>query len=112
MEKEIVENLWNGDGEAQIQAAMELSRLSSKQRHKLAESGVIVPLVSMLHSENYEANEAALCALLGLAFGSERLVHPPSMFNAKFFYFFLVHFFILLNLLREHNRTISLPKFH
>ncbi|XP_016200344.1 U-box domain-containing protein 3 [Arachis ipaensis] len=72
MEKVVVENLWNGDRDAQIQAAMELSRFSSKQRHKLGESGVLVPLVSMLHSEDYEAIEASLCALLSLAFGSER----------------------------------------
>ena len=93
----MVENLWNGDREAQIQAAMELSRLSSKQRHKLAESGVMVPLVSMLHSEDCEAIEAALSALLSLAFGSERLVHSPLMFNAKFLpVLLIVHFSIWL----------------
>lgn len=81
MEKEVVDNLWNGDIEAQIQAAMELSRLCNRQRHNLAESGVMVPLVSMLHSENYEAIEAALCALLSLSFGSERLVHSTPIFN-------------------------------
>ncbi|KHN27467.1 U-box domain-containing protein 4 [Glycine soja] len=32
----------------------------------------MVPLVSMLHSQDYEAIEAALCALLSLSFGSER----------------------------------------
>ncbi|XP_014507959.1 uncharacterized protein LOC106767548 [Vigna radiata var. radiata] len=72
MEKEVVESLWNGHVESQIQAALELCRLSSKQRHKLEESRVMVPLISMLHSENYEAVEAALCALLSLSFGSER----------------------------------------
>ncbi|XP_020225074.1 U-box domain-containing protein 6 [Cajanus cajan] len=72
MEKEIVENLWNGDTESQIQAAMNLGRLSRKQRHMLEASVVMVPLVSMLHSENYEAIEAALCALLSLSFGSDR----------------------------------------
>ncbi|KAH1132132.1 hypothetical protein AAZX31_05G003300 [Glycine max] len=72
MEKEVVENLWNGDRDSQIQAALELGRLSRKQRHKLEESGVMVPLVSMLHSQDYEAIEAALCALLSLSFGSER----------------------------------------
>jgi len=75
MEKEVVESLWNGDGESQIQAALELCRFSSKQRQKLEESRVMVPLISMLHSENYEAIEAALCALLSLSFGCERLVH-------------------------------------
>ncbi|KAJ7974636.1 U-box domain-containing protein [Quillaja saponaria] len=72
MEKVIVENLFNGDREAQIQAAMELSRLNTKQRHNLAERGVMAPLISMLHSEDFEAIEAALHALLSLAFGSER----------------------------------------
>lgn len=75
MEKTVEENLFNGEREAQIQAATELANLSSKQKHKLAERGVIVPLLSMLHSQNYEAIEAALFALLSLAFGSERLVY-------------------------------------
>ncbi|XP_054782765.1 U-box domain-containing protein 3 [Prosopis cineraria] len=72
MEKQVVENLWQGEREAQIQAAMELTRLSNKQRHKLAENGIMVPLISMLHSQDHEAIEASLCALLCLAFGSER----------------------------------------
>lgn len=74
MEKFVEEHLFSGEIEAQIQAATELVNLTSKQRHKLAERGVIVPLISMLHSQNYEAIEAALFALLSLAFGSERLV--------------------------------------
>lgn len=69
-----MENLFNGEREAQIGAANELANLSSKQRHKLAERGVISPLISMLHSQDYEAIKAALFALLSLAFGSERLV--------------------------------------
>ncbi|KAL2335742.1 hypothetical protein Fmac_016955 [Flemingia macrophylla] len=72
MEKEVVENLWNGDTESQIQAAMKLGRLSRKHRHNLEVSAVMVPLVSMLHSENCQVIEAALCALLSLSFGSER----------------------------------------
>ncbi|XP_061357509.1 U-box domain-containing protein 3-like [Gastrolobium bilobum] len=72
MEKGVVESLWNGNIETQIQAAMQLCRLCRKQRHNLAETGVMVPLISMLYSENYEAIEAALCALLSLSFGSER----------------------------------------
>ncbi|ESW22921.1 hypothetical protein PHAVU_004G006400 [Phaseolus vulgaris] len=72
MAKEVVESLWNGGEESQIQAALELCRFSSRQRQKLEESRVMVPLVSMLHSENYEAIEAALCALLSLSFGCER----------------------------------------
>lgn len=111
MEKQIVETLWNGDSEAQIQAAMELSRLCNKKRHNLAESGVMVPLVSMLHSGNYEAIEASLCALLSLSFGSERLVHSFTLniiiqckllqFNVNFFNFFSVQF---PRLFIVHNR--------
>lgn len=70
----MVENLFSGDREVQIQAATELSKLSSKQRHRMAERGIISPLVSMLQSQDYEAIEASLLALLGLAFGSERFV--------------------------------------
>ncbi|PON41563.1 Beta-catenin [Parasponia andersonii] len=72
MEEVVMENLFNGEREAQIGAANELANLSSKQRLKLAERGVIPPLISMLHSKDYEAIEAALFALLSLAFGSER----------------------------------------
>ncbi|KAF1877464.1 hypothetical protein Lal_00040180 [Lupinus albus] len=72
MEEEVKEKLWNGDREAQIQGAIEVSRLSSKRRHKLVESGVVEPLISMLHSQSYEAIEASLSALLSLAYGSER----------------------------------------
>ncbi|XP_050271052.1 U-box domain-containing protein 3-like [Quercus robur] len=72
MEEMVVGNLFNGERDAQIQAARELSKLSSKQRHKLAERGVMSPLIVMLHSQDYEAIEAALFALLSLAFGSER----------------------------------------
>lgn len=68
----MVENLFNGDREAQVQAARVLSNLSSKQRHKLAERGVIAPLIFMLQSQDYEAIEAALFALLSLAYSNER----------------------------------------
>ncbi|XVF60223.1 hypothetical protein PTKIN_Ptkin08bG0027500 [Pterospermum kingtungense] len=72
MEDLVVENLYSGNRELQIQAATQLSKLSSKQRHRLAETGIISPLVSMLQSQDCEAIEASLLALLGLAFGSER----------------------------------------
>lgn len=75
MEELLLQNLVTGDAEAQVRAATQLSNLSSKQRHSLAEKGVMLPLISMLHSQDFEANEAALLALLSLAFGSERLVH-------------------------------------
>ncbi|KAK4270347.1 hypothetical protein QN277_023391 [Acacia crassicarpa] len=64
MEKQVVENLWNGERESQIEAAMELTRLSSsKQKHKLAENGIMVPLISILHSHDNEAIKASLCAM-------------------------------------------------
>lgn len=68
----MIENLFNGEREAQVQAARDLSKLSSKQRHKLAERGITAPLILMLKSQDYDAIEAALFALLSLAFGSER----------------------------------------
>ena len=71
----MVEALLFGDKEAQVLAALELGKSTSKQRHKLAEKGVIAPLVSMLHAQDNEAIEAALFALLSLAFGSERFVN-------------------------------------
>ncbi|CAB4305674.1 unnamed protein product [Prunus armeniaca] len=72
MEELVLQNLFNGDREAQIEAATELGKLNSKQRHKLAKRGVMVPLISMLHSPDVEAIKAALFSLLSLAFGSER----------------------------------------
>ncbi|XP_059452456.1 U-box domain-containing protein 7-like [Corylus avellana] len=72
MEELVIENLFNGEREAQVEAARDLSKLSSKQRHKLAERGVTAPLILMLQSQDYDAIEASLFALLSLAFGSER----------------------------------------
>lgn len=71
----MVEALLNGDRDTQIRAATALGGLSGRQRHKLAERGVVPPLLSMLHSQDFEAVEAALLALLRLASGSERSVH-------------------------------------
>lgn len=70
----MAEALLFGDREAQIIAAREIGNLSTKQKKKLAENGVISPLILMLRSQDYESIEAALFALLNLAFGSERLV--------------------------------------
>ena len=81
----MVENLFSGNRELQIQAATELSKLSSKQRHRSAERGIISPLVSMLQSQDYEAIEASLLALLGLAFGSERFVSCLLLSNVHYF---------------------------
>ncbi|KAJ7014020.1 hypothetical protein D5086_028954 [Populus alba] len=72
MEGFVAQNLCNGSREVRIQAATQLGNLNPKQRHKLAERGVIAPLISMLQSQDYEAIEAALFALLSLAFGNER----------------------------------------
>ncbi|KAK0589192.1 hypothetical protein LWI29_010918 [Acer saccharum] len=68
----LLDGLFNGDTQVQIQAASQLSKLSSRHRHKLVERGIISPLVSMLHSQDYDAIQAALLSLLSLAFGSER----------------------------------------
>ncbi|KAK6155225.1 hypothetical protein DH2020_009473 [Rehmannia glutinosa] len=61
-----------GEREAQLFAAREICKLNCKQKQKLAEKGVISPLVFMLHTQDYESIEAALFALLNFAFGSER----------------------------------------
>ncbi|KAK2661671.1 hypothetical protein Ddye_000245 [Dipteronia dyeriana] len=68
----LLDGLFNGDTQVQIQAASQLSKLSSRHRHRLVERGIISPLLSMLHSQDYQAVEAALLSLLSLAFGSER----------------------------------------
>ena len=79
MEEVVVENLFNGEREAKIKAARELIKLSTKQRHNLAERGVMSPLISMLPSQHYKTVEAALSALLSLTFRSERLVYSYSL---------------------------------
>lgn len=72
MEDVIVEALLSNERESQILAARELGKLATKLRQKLAERGIISRLVMMLRTQDYEATEAALCALLCLAFHSER----------------------------------------
>ncbi|CAL1391711.1 unnamed protein product [Linum trigynum] len=72
MEAFMLQNIFNGGREAQIQAASEMVKLSSKLRQKLVEGGVILPLITMLQSQDYESIQASLFALLTLAFGSER----------------------------------------
>ncbi|KAK4392950.1 hypothetical protein Sango_1765800 [Sesamum angolense] len=61
-----------GEREAQILAARDVGKLSTMQKQRLAENGLISPLVFMLQTQDYESVEAALFALLNLAFGSER----------------------------------------
>ncbi|CAN6974661.1 hypothetical protein Bca4012_000953 [Brassica carinata] len=72
MEEIVVESLLRGNREAQIEAAIELSNLSRKQRQKVAERDIISPLLSMLQSQDSITTEISLSALLSLAFGSER----------------------------------------
>lgn len=74
MEEIVVESLLRGNREAQIDAAIELSNLSRKQRQKVAERDIITPLLSMLQSQDSITTEVSLSALLSLAFGSERSV--------------------------------------
>lgn len=76
----MVESLLSGNRESQIEAAIELTNLSRKQRQKLAEREIISPLLSMLQSQDCITTEVALSALLSLAFGSERFVFL-SVFN-------------------------------
>lgn len=70
----MVNSLLRGNREAQIEAAIELSNLSRKQRQKMAEREIISPLLSMLQSQDCITTEVSLSALLSLAFGSERFV--------------------------------------
>ncbi|GMH06791.1 hypothetical protein Nepgr_008631 [Nepenthes gracilis] len=73
MEEVVMEAVLSGGREERIQAAaMALGKLTSKQKHKLVEKGIIIPLVSMLNNGDNEAVEAALLAFLSLAYGSER----------------------------------------
>ncbi|CAA3027550.1 U-box domain-containing protein 2 [Olea europaea var. sylvestris] len=72
MEEVVLKALLFGGGDDRIAAAREVANFSSKQRQKVAEKGVISPLVLMLCEEDCEAIQAALFALLSLAFGSER----------------------------------------
>ncbi|GLJ16600.1 hypothetical protein SUGI_0284580 [Cryptomeria japonica] len=73
--QDVLWSLLYGVGETRTRAAREIRRLtktSSKSRAYLAAGGVIGPLVSMLKSEDAEAQEAALLALLNLAVRNER----------------------------------------
>ncbi|KAF3683980.1 hypothetical protein CQW23_03874 [Capsicum baccatum] len=72
MEEMVVEALLFGDRQAQLLAATQLPQFSSKQRHNIAEKGIVPPLVMMLSTNDYEVIEAALFALLSIAFRSER----------------------------------------
>ncbi|GFY87230.1 hypothetical protein Acr_05g0008690 [Actinidia rufa] len=94
---EVVEALLSGDGERKILAARGLCKLTSKQKHKLAERGVVEVLVLMLHGQEYETIEAALLALLSLASGSERnKIHIAKLGVIP----------VLLKLLQYQNKSI------
>ncbi|KAH6830505.1 hypothetical protein C2S53_009522, partial [Perilla frutescens var. hirtella] len=51
---------------------METGKLKCKQKHRFIDKEMISQLVLMLHAQDNESIEAALFALLNLAFGSER----------------------------------------
>eukprot|EP01018_Ginkgo_biloba_P023377 Gb_02099 [translate_table: standard] len=73
--QDVLWSLFYGVGETRTRAAREIRRLtktSAKSRAYLAAGGVIAPLVSMLKSDDMEAQEAALLALLNLAVRNER----------------------------------------
>ncbi|KAJ8549894.1 hypothetical protein K7X08_033601 [Anisodus acutangulus] len=72
MEEMVVEALLFGDKQAQLLAARQVAQFSTKQRHNIAEKGVVPPLILMLSTDDYEVIEAALFALLSIAFRSER----------------------------------------
>ncbi|XP_060196047.1 U-box domain-containing protein 4 isoform X1 [Lycium barbarum] len=83
MEEMVVEALLFGDRQAQLLAARQLAQFSTKQRHNIAQKGIIPPLILMLSTSDYEAIEAALFALLSIAFRSERLA-PCAYFIQAF----------------------------
>uniref|UniRef100_A0A7N0REY0 Uncharacterized protein n=1 Tax=Kalanchoe fedtschenkoi TaxID=63787 RepID=A0A7N0REY0_KALFE len=69
----VIEALVGGDREARVSAAREVIEMASRQRQKLAEKGVIAPLILMMgRGEDEGVVGVALYALLSLAFGSER----------------------------------------
>ncbi|XP_047334221.1 U-box domain-containing protein 3 [Impatiens glandulifera] len=74
--EEVAFRLVNGDLDAKIQAAREIRTLvrrsSTNARSKIAASGVLQPLISMLTISNIDAREASLLALLNLAVRNER----------------------------------------
>jgi len=69
------EKLTNGNLNTKIEAAREIRRMvrkSSKTRSKIADAGVIQPLIFMLSSSNIDARQSSLLALLNLAVRNER----------------------------------------
>jgi len=80
------EKLTNGNLNTKIEAAREIRRMvrkSSKTRSKIADAGVIQPLIFMLSSSNTDARQSSLLALLNLAVRNER-------YKDLFFFLFLI----------------------
>uniref|UniRef100_A0A0D6QSP8 U-box domain-containing protein n=1 Tax=Araucaria cunninghamii TaxID=56994 RepID=A0A0D6QSP8_ARACU len=73
--EEIARSVVHGEEDVKIRAAKEIrmmTKKSAKSRAHLAAAGVIGPLVEMLRSDNMEAKESAVLALLNLAVKNER----------------------------------------
>ncbi|KAI3985651.1 hypothetical protein MKX01_033934 [Papaver californicum] len=70
--EELVEALVYGEREVQIQAAIQVSELRSTQKRTMDVDIVVNGLVSMLQSQDYEAIEASLHALISFSSGSDR----------------------------------------
>ncbi|KAI3904366.1 hypothetical protein MKW92_026399 [Papaver armeniacum] len=70
--EELVEALVCGEREVQIQAAIQVSELRSSQKRTMDVDIVVNGLVSMLRSQDYEAIEASLYALISVSSGSDR----------------------------------------
>lgn len=72
-EVNVAEALLYGDHEAKTAALEAVAHLTNKERHKLADNGLISLIVSMLHNpSHFKSLESAIFALLSLAYGSEK----------------------------------------
>lgn len=96
----IIEALANGGGDksrraAQLEAALKISSLKTRQRLNLAEKGVIGTLINFLvrshGGDDDECVEASLFALLALASGSERFVELRTYFIDDSFYVIYIY---------------------
>lgn len=75
--EELVEALVNGDRKVQTKAAIEISEVKGTQKRKmLIDVDIIIHgLVLMLKSQDYEAIEASLLALISVSSGSDRYTY-------------------------------------
>ncbi|XP_068642843.1 U-box domain-containing protein 4-like [Aristolochia californica] len=70
--QQTVELILSNDWTLKVEGAREIRRLTkTSSKHRRLFSDAIEPLVSMLQSENFDCNEAALLALLNLAVKDE-----------------------------------------